>query len=152
MTRSVVDDQGVRDPGIGEFPRCQRRALVPRPRLAHPDVDVDTLRVRQVHRGRGGPEFDARKSTGIAVRHHLHLAPGLLRPLTDEVEASSADPAALIHVLVGERDREGTERRLAIAVIQFAGDVQTALERPPQVDRSRASSGKEVRRTVQRAE
>jgi hypothetical protein len=92
----VVGDDGVRHTVLAKFPGGQQ-ALVARTRFGNPDVDVDSLIERRIHRRQRGAVVDGRQPAGVAVGHHFEPArrPGRRSKWQPVV----ADAAALLDVL-----------------------------------------------------
>ena len=147
MTAGVVGDDGMRHALLVEFPGGEARALVPRPRLVHPDVHGNTGAVRLEDRRERRAPVDGGEPAGVAMREHVDgqsITP-LRGDILDERRAVLADRGAHRDVLVGDRARPRDRRPRSRSVTGSGSEPRPhALERPAQVDRGRPALDQEI--------
>ena len=131
VTGGVVGDDLVRDPLLRQFPGGQRAALATRPGLIAEHMEFFSLRLRGIHRGRGGADIDERQPAGVAMRQDLHA-------VADELRAVPADLFAMADVLVREFLRGGKREGLFLFDgIAAAHRRQHIVHRVDRIDSSR---------------
>ena len=106
MAAGVVGDHGVRHAVVAEFPGGQRSALIARPGLVDPDMNLQAAIMRQIDRRRRRAPVDRGEPAGVAMGQDVD---GLARPLRrrdlfDQRQTMPADLLVDRDVLLGDFD------------------------------------------------
>src|SRR3546814_10859898 len=94
---------------FGQFERGQRRALVARARLVHPDVERNACVMRQIERRKRGPIVDRREPARVAMGQDIERTAGPAgRHRAQYAKAMLAYGAVQLDILVADRSEEHT--------------------------------------------
>ena len=93
MTAGVIRDYRMRHAMVAKFPCRERSALIARPGLVDPDMNLQAAIMRQINRRRRGAPIHRRKPAGIAMGQDIDWLAGPLRrsDLFDQRQAVPAD-------------------------------------------------------------
>ena len=149
MAAGIVRDHRMGDPVTAQFERRQRRPLVARPRLVHPDMHVDPPVMRQIDRRQRGPPIHRRQPAGIAMGQHIH-APARCGGVRDQPHPMRADRRTQRDVLIGDRRGFGVGARNPRRLGRGTQHRQHPVERPTQVHRRRPRRPEQRRVALQR--
>ncbi len=106
VAAGVVGNHAVRHALFAQLEGGQARALVARPGLIHPDVDGQTLCVRQVDRRQRGAPVDGGEPARVAMRQHVEHLPWLARGEgLQQCQAIAGDGLVAGDVVFGEPAR-----------------------------------------------
>ncbi len=147
----VVRDDGVRHAVRAQFEGGERRALVARAGLVHPDMDGKPGVMRHIDRRERGAPVHAGEPAGIAVGEDVDgFARLALGGLADQRQAVFADLAAGLDVLIakGAGARIGASEPALARLVAHRG--QHLVERPAQVHRRRARGHQRLAGRLQR--
>ena len=103
MPAGIVGDQRMRHAMRAELERGERSALIARPRLVDPHMQVDALVERAVDRRQRRAPIDAGEPAGIAMGEDVDAFAALLVGMRlDQAEPMLADPAIGLDILVAD--------------------------------------------------
>ena len=93
MAAGIVRDHRVRHAVMAEFPGGERSALIARPGLVDPDMNLQAAIMRQIDRRRRGAPIDCGEPAGVAMGQDIDRLAGPLRrrDLFDQRQAMPAD-------------------------------------------------------------
>ena len=146
VAASVVDDHGVGHALLAQLIGRERGALVARPGLIHPHMDVEPGAVGLIDRRQGRAPVDRGEPAGVAVGEHIERGAGLAgRQLLEDRQAVLADGLAHGDVLIGDGGGRLPGRLGPLDRRQRLHLGPHPLQSPAQVDR-RGPGGIELRK------